>query len=145
MLDEPCTSFFFLFLPSPEDIIPLHLHPSHDRASSLQFVMFALTCFPSDSLWDIASSDLWQRSGNSTHFYPGTGEQRWQIGLLFCLLPGAESREKRFYYPKVTDASEKRFVISSLRCYLKYIFGFLSSCLGTQKVLPKWMERSGGK
>lgn len=142
-------SFFFLFSALPSRNHPCSppppLHTSHDRASSLQFIMFALVCFPSDSLWDIASTDLWQRNGNSTHFYPGTRQQQWQIGLLFCLTLGGVSRERGFYQPRVTYASKMGFVISLLCCYLKYIFGFLYYCLGMKKVLPKRMEPSGGK
>lgn len=32
-----------------------------------------------------------------THFHPGTRQQQWQIGLLFCLTPGVVSRERGFY------------------------------------------------
>ena len=87
---------FFLLLP-PTRYHPLCIPTSHDRSSSLLFIMFALICFPSDSLWDTASSDLWQRNGNSAHFYPGTRQQQWQIGLLFCLTLGVVSREGGFY------------------------------------------------
>lgn len=84
--------------PPPQISSPC-LSPSHDRAPSVRFITFALICFPSDRLRGTASSDLWQRDGNSTHFYPGSRQQQWQMGLLFCLTLGVLRRERGFISP----------------------------------------------
>lgn len=70
---EPCTALFLLL---PPKISSPCLSPSHDRAPSVPFRAFALVCFPSGRLQGTASSDLWQRDGNSSHFYPGTRQQQ---------------------------------------------------------------------